>query len=314
MDGDSRDVARDTPPVDVTDTNPSPDMRADLDAEIERDGDADTSDTGVDAEDADAADADTAGSDGSCLPGRTSPPTTVCQGGHCLTLSPVVRSGVALWLDPSNLGPVGTDVTTWCDQSGQMNDALNFDVAAVPQVIPGGIALPYGTLDAAFVVGDGPSIDLGADDFLILVVAGISHGTQGKSLFRKFNGDAAFPKQVALEWISQPGIGFRVTGEINETTGVSSVATDAGPVRLYGLRRANDQMEVRVNGQIVSSVPLATPGASTESDGNDVFIGEIGYGDPTSVDTLHAAVVIRGVLDSTEVAKLETYLVTAFGL
>ena len=172
--------------------------------------------------------------------------------------------------------------------------------------------LPYGTDNAGFVVGNGPDIDLGADDFLLLIVAGISHSTEAKTFFRK-SDSLAFPKQAALEWLFYNPDGFRLTGEINETTVVSNVATDAGPMRLYGLRRVSERAEIRVNGQIVGSLPLATPGASTQND-SDLFIGIVGYFVPTPVDTLHAAIVVRGALDSADVGRLEAYLMQAFGL
>jgi len=267
-----------------------------------------------DASDAtDATDATDAPPPGPCPNDPTSAPSRFCQGGHCLDLSSAMQKGLSLWLDPTNLGPVGTTATIWCDQSGHMNDAYNFDVDSLPQVIPGGLMLPYGTDDAGFVVGNDPSIDFGADDFLILVVAGITHGADGKGIFLKYDGQTTFSKQVTLQWLLVDQIGFRVTGQINDTTGISSMATDAGPIRLYGLRRAADQMEIRINGQIVDSTPLVTSGASTMNDGY-VFIGEESFGDSAPVDTLHAAVVIRGSLAPNDVGTLETYLMTAFGI
>ena len=72
-------------------------------------------------------------------------------------------------------------------------------------------------------------------------------------------------------------------------------------------------MEIRINGQIVDSTPLVTPGASTSND-SYVFLGEESFGDNAPVDTLHAAVVIRGSLAPLDVGKLETYLMSAFGI
>jgi hypothetical protein len=249
------------------------------------------------------------GPTGSC--GRTSPPTTVCWGGRCLNLSQAVRNNLALWLDPSNLGPPGSKVDTWCDQSGHVNDA--YALFELPTVTADGIELAYGTTGAGLAIGNDPSIDFGASDFLVLIVVGITQGSEGRTIFLKSDGATMFPKQVGLEWLVSGSDGLRLMGEVNETTAVSPVATDPGPVRLYGLRRVNDQVELRINGVIVKTTPLATPGASTEN-GRDVFIGESGSGDPFSVNTLHAVVVIRGALDSTEVGTLEGYLLGAFGL
>jgi hypothetical protein len=232
----------------------------------------------------------------------------------CLTLPEAVRSGLALWLDPSNLGPVGSHVSTWCDQSGNMNDALAINPDALPQVSLAGLTLAYGMSNAAFLVHNNSTIDLGAGDFLILVVAGITHVTEGHGLFNKSNGDFVFPKGVTLDWEINGVNDFRVTGQINETVTASTIGTAPGPERLYGLRRVSDHVELRINDQIVNTATaLATPGASTLN-AADVYLGQYGDFDQASVDSLHAVVVVRGQLSSGDVAALETYLMQAFGL
>ena len=320
----SVDVIADLPPLDLVlegDASPTDAHDGGLDA----DGGS-GSDTGidsasdlpprVDAADAsppDGSDAEPPSTDDAGCPLAIAPPTMVCRGTQCLTLSNAVRTGTMLWLDPSNLGPVGSKVSLWCDQSGQKNHAYALGENNLPQVSRDGVTLAYGTDDAAFVVGNSPSIDLGSDDFLILVVAGIQHGTEAKSIFRKSKGGSEDP-QVGIEWLYYPATSvFRLTGFVNETSATSLTATDAGRVRLYGLRRADENLDLRVNGQTLRSLPLVTSGASTRNE-SDLFLGQFGYGDPRSVDSLHAVVVIRGKLEAAEVGRLESYFVSAFGL
>lgn len=321
------DALPDVPPDDMAtepDVGPMDARDAGIDADIDAeagsgsdsgfDGGTDLHpNTDADASRGDGGDAGTPSTDDAGCPLAVAPPTMVCQGKQCLTLSNAVRSGVMLWLDPSNLGPFGSKVSLWCDQSGKENHAYALGENNLPQVSRDGVALAYGTDDAAFVVANSPSIDLGSDDFLILVVAGIQNGTEAKTIFRKSKGGSKDP-QVAIQWSYYTDISdFRLTGLVNETSVVSPAATDAGRVRLYGLRRADEKLDLRVNGQTLSSLPLVTSGASTRNE-NDLFIGQLGYGAPWSVDSLHAVIVIRGKLDAAEVGRLESYFVSAFGL
>jgi hypothetical protein len=241
-----------------------------------------------------------------------------CQGTSCHPISDAIRSGLALWLDSSNLGPVGSRVSTWCDQSGKANHAIADNTDALPQVILQGVTFAYGMRNAAFYVPDSPAIDLGADDFLVLVVGGISRDQEAKSLFRKYELVGGAPKQVALEWLFQgESIGYRLVGLLNETSLVSGIATPTNlvvPERLYALRRSGDQVELRINGQIVSKVPsLGTPGASTRNEG-DLYIGEWGNYNNVPIETLSAVVVVRGTTSDHDVGELEADLIEAFAL
>src|SRR5439155_23325101 len=69
------------------------------------------------------------GPPGPCPNPTRTPPAQMCPNGHCLDLSQLsvaARSGLVLWLDTSNLGSIGSEVSVWCDQSGNGNDAYSF--------------------------------------------------------------------------------------------------------------------------------------------------------------------------------------------
>jgi hypothetical protein len=202
-----------------------------------------------------------------------------------------------------------------------MNHAIAASQDHPPQVVPGGLSLAFGMANAAFRIPNSSTIDMGTDDFIILVVAGLVAGSQdptqiddGRCFFNKADGKASSPKGITLDWENYAGTDYRVLGQVNETITMANVMTNIGQVRLYGLRRAADRLEVRINGQIVNSATsLDTPGASTQNT-RDAYVGQYGPGDPTSVNTLHAAVVVKGTVSAPDLGTLESYLLRAFGI
>ena len=275
-----------------------------------------------DASDGDAVDAGDASNGGDVDPGDchshvTEPPKIVSLNGRPFTVSDAVRAGLVLWLDSTNLGPVNSSVSIWCDQSGQQNDAYAIrDNDPLPMVIAGGgVLLPYGQQGGGLIVGDSPSLDLASDDFLVLVVAGFSHGQVFKTFFRKSNDSFTFPKQVILDWINLDTLGFRFSGHVDEATAVFDQPTPPGTERLYGLRRVGDQIQVRVNGTTISSdqVPVSTPGESITNAAN-LYLGASGDADDNTIDQLRAVVVVHGTLSDPDVGHLEGQLITTYNL
>ncbi len=237
-----------------------------------------------------------------------------CWNGHCLALTPAMQVGSVLWLDPSNLGPPGSSTNTCCDQSGDYNDAFALSPGALPEVMPnGGLMLDYGVDGAGLVVPEYPTLDLGAGDFTILMVTGFNHDEVGKTFFLKQSPPSPFPKQLVMEWMTVTPPDFSFIGDVNDTELVSSKPTAAGVERVYGLRRTGDNLQQRVNGTIVSTSVLQTPGATTDSSG-DIYLGSRGPVDSETVDTIRAVIMIGGSLTNEEVGALEAWLLAAFGI
>jgi hypothetical protein len=225
-----------------------------------------------------------------------------------------MKFGSVVWLDPSNLGPAGSTTSTWCDQSGDRNDAFVLRPNALPTVMSsGGITLDYGVEGAGLYVPENPTLDLGTGDFTVLMVTGFSHGSVGKTFFLKQGPPSPFPQQLEMEWLIATPPDFSFTGFVNATELVSSSPTPAGVERLYGLRRMGDNLELRVNGNIVSTKVLQTLGASTDNSG-DIILGSRGDIDTETVDTIRAVIWISGSLKNDELGALEAWLLAAFGL
>jgi hypothetical protein len=265
----------------------------------------------MDAGGDDGADAMDGGDGGDGPDGETSgPPEVLCHNGNCFPLPPDVRANLVLLLWPSNLPALGSAVALWPDQSGQGNDARAIYPSAPPRVIPNGVQLDPNKLGSGFRVYNSPSLDFGAGDFAVIVVAGLSSSAAPVTFFRKWDGARENSRRISIEWAISPPAAGLPRGTVNDTP-VTGVDTPQPSVRAYGLRRATDRIELRVNEAVLAGVDLPTAGAST-TNAADVFLG-VGdtFGDP--VDSLEAVIAIRGSIRSADLNDLQVFLRTVFG-
>jgi hypothetical protein len=259
-------------------------------------------DAGVDHRmDASGADAET---------GSSGPPSMLCHNETCFPLPEDVRSNLVLLLWPSNLPPVGSPVSIWADQSGQGNDAHALSTTALAHVIPDGVQLASATSGSGFVVANSPSLDFGAGDFAVIVVAGLSSSTTPVTLFRKTDGLRTNSRQIAIDWaLSSAAVG-QPQGTVDDTVISANVNISQPSVEAYGLYRSTDHVELRINGSTVGSADLPTPGLTT-SNAENVYVG-VGSMFGTPADSIEAMIAIRGTIGSTELDQLGDFLRTVF--
>jgi hypothetical protein len=269
-------------------------------------------DAGVGETDAGADRTDASGSDAEA--GTSGPPSMLCHNGSCLTLPADVRANLVLLLWPSNLPAVGATVTTWADQSGQGNDATALYPNLPPHVIPDGVQLDstQPNTGTGFVVVNSPSLDFGSGDFAVIVVAGLSSSAKPLSFFRKSEG-ARTSQQISLDWVlssTSSAVTGQPQGVVDGTTVPSSTDISQPAVAAYALYRSTDQVELHVNGVVLGSAELPTPGLST-TNAADLYLGVNGIvGSP--VDSIKAVVAIRGSIGSTELNQLEGFMRDVF--
>ncbi len=261
-------------------------------------------DAGVDRMEAGGADAEA---------GASGPPSMLCHNGTCLSLPEDVRSNLVLLLWPSNLPAVGSPVSVWADQSGQANDAHALYPSALPQVIPDGVQLDSAQLGSGFVVANSPSLDFGAGDFAVIVVAGLSSSTTPLSFFKKSDGARTDSQQISIDWVlsaTSSALAGKPQGVVDETTVLPTMDVSQPSVEAYTLYRSTDNLELRLNETVLGMGDLPMPGLSTTNP-EDLYLGVSGlYGSP--VDSIEAVVAIRGSIGSTELTQLEVFLRTVF--
>lgn len=242
--------------------------------------------------------------------GRSGPPSMLCHNGTCLTLPEDVRSNLVLLLWPSNLPSVGSPVSVWADQSGQGNDAHALSTTAPPQVISDGVQLDATQSGAGFVVANSPSLDFGLGDFAVIVVAGLSSSTTPVTLFRKWDGARTDSRKISIDWaLSSAGSG-RPQGTVDDTVVPASTDVPQPSTAAYGLYRSVDHIELHLNGAVLGSNDLPTPGLTTSNPEN-LYLG-VGSQVGNPADSLEAAIAVRGPVGADELGQLEGFLKTVF--
>ena len=241
--------------------------------------------------------------------GTSLPPSMLCHNGNCFSLPADVRANLVLLLWPSNLPAVGATVPIWADQSGQGNDAHALATTALPLVIPDGVHLDPTTPGSGFVVVNSPSLDFGSGDFAVIVVAGLSSSTTPLSFFRKSEGSRT-SQQISLDWVLSSTVSGGPQGTVDSTLVSTSTDISQPSVEAYTLYRSTDQVELHVNGVVLGSSDLPTPGLST-TNAADLYLGVNGMVG-SSVDSIEAVVAIRGSIGSTELGQLEGFMRDVF--
>ena len=202
--------------------------------------------------------------------------------------------GLVLWLD-DDVG-VDTDpqnaahVITWHDQSGNGNDAIATDgTINVYPTTPLKDHRALGCNPGHFVVTSGTQMEFGSGDFDVTVVAQCLIG--GKPWSKWGSG-------LGLYVVFDVPIKFFV----GTTAAVTSTSSNVGGFHIFTLRGRT--LELRVDGQshfgLVNTTDVSAPG-------NPALLG-LGNCEIAEV------VAIKGQLSSPDLAVLESYLKTKFGL
>ena len=258
--------------------------------------------------------ADDGGADGApgTLGAIQTPAAQICLTRGCFQLSPPVRAGMVLLLDPSTLPAALQGVTGWMDRSGHANHAQLVNSSVIP--VSNGRGVTLGTrLSAGFVVPDAPSLSLGTGDFVVLVEATSTSSNIISEFFFKSNvARPAAVHQIEIAWL-YPSTDDRPTVEagINEAMMFPPPGRPVPPERLITLRRSGTRLSLRLDGVEVGTSEVA-PGDSVDND-SDLFLGipsSVGY----SVDGLGLVMVVRGPVADGDLTALEGFLVASFGL
>jgi len=252
------------------------------------------------------------GSDITPLDLRQPPPTEICLAGPCFPIPQAVRDQLVLLLDPSTLPAIGQGVTSWMDRSGYANHAWIVDPSVVP--VSNGRGVTLGTTHAAgFMVANAPTLNLGTEDFVVLVEAtSTSLNTISEFFFKSNISRPAAVHQIEIAWL-YPTTDNRPTveGGINDATIFPAPGSVVPPERLITLRRSGTQLALRLNGAEVGTSAV-TPGDSVDND-SDLFLGiPSPYG--ISVDGLGFVMVIHGPVATADLVRLESFLKTSFNL
>lgn len=240
-----------------------------------------------------------------------------------------IKGKLTFWFDPGSLMQVGGQVTGWTDLTGHGNSAIQTNATYRPAYTAAGIhGLPSATFAApnTFLrIPDGPQMQWGTSDLLVeIVVRGSAQSAAEAMLYQKtgpspYDGPSLYlnadkPTATTLA-------GAQVSGQIYVVSAAPPATFDDGSVHLLGLRRSGVALEVRVDGVVSNSIVNASVGTvDVSSVGADAIIGQNGYGAPSTNEfqQFHGDIAemigVKGLLTQTELANVEQYLKTRYGI
>ncbi len=231
-------------------------------------------------------------------------------------------------------------VSSWLDQSGNHNDALQKTANFEPTLVASGIhSLPTlhfvlttqgGMYGNDMQIADSATLDWGTGDFVLEVVGDYNNALQTSTSANTFDGMGTFySKQVQSNGLGAGAAlyGNAITGNITPTTGFSgwldqtdhvasqTTGFNTGTPHVFAVQRVGTTLSLRLDGaqtdmQTVGSVDLDPsqnkPGAR---------IGASGDANVYALDGDIAEIIaVQGTITSGDLAGIETYLKTKYGL
>ncbi len=233
-------------------------------------------------------------------------------------------SGLVLWLN-AGVGVTTNNnaITSWSDQSSQGNDAKAGSPA--PTLVSSSInSLPaahfVGTSKQYLSIADATSLQFGTGDYYIAVVAKFDNDPSTQDPTVSFG--AFYTKLGQNDGLlffgndydfSKTSFAAGVCNLENPTTEVQYAATyNDGTARLYALQRASGTETLRVNGTQVAS---GSSSVDVSESGVEVDIGFMASASAAALDGDIAEVLaVKGTLSSSDLANIESYLASKYGL
>ncbi len=233
--------------------------------------------------------------------------------------TPASVKTLVLWLDATkSLTSTGSLVSKWPDQSGKGNHATQSSSGNQPTIVSSGIggkrAVRFDGSTSYLVIADASTLQFGTGDFYIGVVASYANPTSVYSTFYGkfeavspqrgaglFGNHAATSTSKLYVWLD------KTSGYVTPSSGYND-----GKARLYAVRRAGTDLELRVGGAVMFK---ATPPAiDVSASGQNVWVGGRGT-DAQFLDGMIAEVVVlAGVTSDADVTLIEDYLTAKYGL
>jgi hypothetical protein len=204
--------------------------------------------------------------------------------------------GLTLWLDAAKgISLLGGSVSKWADQSGKGNNATSGSGMVPPTVLASGAnGLPAINFSGAETDMNFPASTLGTGDFLLEMVADYGTDVGQNPLF--------FAGTNSMFTIAGPSASSKFVVGATLVPG-----TDSPGLHLYGARRtgsgSNATAEIRLNG--ATHATMTAQGFSQVLGALETMSGQA---------NISELVVVTGTTSASDLAALEGYLKTKYGL
>jgi hypothetical protein len=239
--------------------------------------------------------------------------------------TPAQLPNLALWLDADTGVAVTNGVLAWADHSGHGHVAsqalADFRPSLVPAALHGHSVIRFDGQNDTLTVADANDLRWGTGEFVVEIVASFSNPTNaGDGYGLLFSKQAAnYPFSGPSLWANYPfpslSTVFVAQLQLGATAATPATGLNDGVARLYGARRMTTVLEARVNGS--SARMSSVPSVDVSAPGQFAFIG----GQQTGSGVIQALkgdiaeiVAVAGNLDGSDLARLETFLITKYGL
>ena len=249
-------------------------------------------------------------------------------------------TNLVLWLEGDKGVTQTTNVvSTWADQTNYHNDANGgsgqgahqptYDATAINNLPAVEFAIPqqFQTPSQYLTIPDSASLQLGAGDFAIFMVAEYTNSIQAQG-----GSQGAFYYKVAgtntptgPELLGNSGSGTnnslesRVRARLTATDNVNSAATgfNDGKYHRIGMRRNGAALEVWADGVVTSFTPDAGAPGDVSATGSDVSIGAaVGGNFPQFrlAGGIAEVIVVKGTISDGDVSGLDGYFKSKYAL
>lgn len=236
---------------------------------------------------------------------------------------------LVLWLDADRGFSIVDGGVTWKDQSPEGNDAKQDDQTRQPIHVDGGTfdAGTHGVLrfnaNEYLQIADDPTLQWGTTDYALYAVMRHTNDPAGAGkqaygiVYAKWTDTSPFPGMFL--WANYPN-GDVKNGYTTRTDEVKFISTDAGyndgVLRVVGVRKTGDKLELRVNGKKENE--LADAGgydaSAFSAPGLPAYIGGRPAAFQALVGDIAEIVAIKGAVSDSEQANVESFLKTRHGL
>jgi len=246
--------------------------------------------------------------------------------------TPALLPKLALWLvGDMGLSVASNKVTTWTDQSGQNNHATQTvgerQPTQVVNALHGHTVVRFDGVQHALHVAEAPSLQWGTGDFTIEMVVSYTNQTTGSigspyGLFLSKQNQTG-PNYTGFGFWGNyqlPTIDSVLALQLQATNGQDVRSTmnglNNGVPRVFGARRfGGTNIQVRINGALAGEKVINA--VNVDTSGTFLFIG--GQEKPTGViqmlkGDIAELVAVGGPVTTSQLADLESYLKTKYGL
>jgi len=234
--------------------------------------------------------------------------------------SPGVLENLVLWLEADRGISTGSgdSIALWLDGSGQNNNAVEPDATAAPTLIGNAInGLPAVRFQVPswMIIADTRSMRWGENDFVLLVVAR-SLPTCISCMYRQalfHKNDLLAPFVGPQLYLNSDGSLYGYLSNVQQVASYPSGYNDG--THLLGLRRTSTGVEIRADGASVGIQPAADV-VNVDGLGQNAYIGAHGLGGSQFQfeGDIAAMLAVTGPLADSDLASLEDYLLTKYGI